>query len=357
MNAALPLADLDQILRALEKQIAFCRGAGAPFTANVLEVVRENLTGGGALAPLVVPWRGNPLGDALALRIAGALHLMVRTNRASGLARYYPGHGGAAWDSAQVAREVDAAVTANATFIREVLASPPQTNETGRSAVLMPGYAQIARHTGLPLDVLELGASAGLNLLWNRYAYRYGDRFVGDADAPLTISAEWRGPWCGVEHLPRVAARHGCDQAPIDLHVEGAADRLIAYVWPEQTERLARLQAAIALAQREKPAVQRIDAADWLDQRLAKPPQGVATVVAHTIVSQYFSTETRTRVRATLDDAGARATATAPLAWLSFEQYAVDQLPELRLTQWPGGETCTIARAHPHGAWIEWLAA
>jgi hypothetical protein len=355
MNAPAPPADLDQILRAAEGQAAWCRGAGAPFTADVLDVVRENLANGGALNPLVVPWPGNPLGDALVLRILGALHLMVRTGRSPALARFYPGHGNATWNKTEVARAVEDAVTAHLDLMRTMLSSPPQTNETGRSAVLMPGYAEIAKATGHPLSVLELGASAGLNLMWDRYAYRYGDRFVGAYDAPLVVKAEWRGPWSGVTHLPRVVARRGCDRSPIDLTEPGNADRLMAYVWPEQTERLTRLQAAIALAQREKPALDKADAGDWLDKHLAKPAPGVATVVAHTIVSQYFTKETRARVRQILDDAGARATKDAPLAWLSMEQYAMDQLPELRLTLWPGGETRTIARAHPHGAWIEWL--
>jgi hypothetical protein len=355
MNAEAKVADLEQILRAAEGQIAWCRSGAAPFTANILEVVRDNLANGGVLAPLVVPWPGNPLADALVLRIIGGLHMMVRTGRAPGLARFYPGHGDAAWDAAVVAREVESAISSNLPLVRDVLSGPPQTNETGRSAVLMPGYATIAKHTGLPLSILEVGASAGLNLMWDRYAYRYGERFVGREDAPVTVVAEWRGPWCEVETLPRVVARRGCDRSPIDLSVPGAADRLIAYVWPEHTERLARLAAAIALAQREKPVLEKIDAAEWLERELAKPAPGVATVVAHTIVWQYFTKETRARAKGIIEDAGSRATVAAPLAWLSLEQYAPDQLPELRLTQWPGGETRKIAHAHPHGAWVEWL--
>ena len=357
MTASAEPIGLDVILRAIEGQIAWCDGGGAAFTANVLKVVRDNLASSGALAPLVVPWNGNPIADALPLRITGALHLMVRTGRAPALARFYPGHGIAAWNDADVAREVEAVVRANEDFVRDVLSGPPQTNETGRSAVLVPGYAEIARRTGLPLSVLEVGASAGLNLMWDRYAYRYGERFVGNLGAPLVIAAERRGPWCEVDHLPRVAARRGCDRSPIDLQASGAEDRLIAYVWPEQTERLARLQAAVALARREKPMVDKMDAAEWLQRQLAEPAAGVATVVVHTIVWQYLAKETRARIRALLDEGGEHARATAPLAWLSLEQYAPDQLPELRLTMWPGGETRTIARAHPHGAWIEWLGA
>jgi hypothetical protein len=357
MDAVKEPAGLDRILPVCEMQIAWCRGNGAPFTANVVEAIRDNLANGGALAPLVVPWPGNPIADALPIRIAGALHWMVRTGLAPGLGAFYPPHGRLSWDAAAAGRAIEAAVAANLAFVRDVISGPPQTNEIGRSAVLMPGYAEIARRTGLPLRILELGASAGLNLLWDRFAYRYGERFVGAADAPVIVAAEWRGPWCGVERLPPVIEKRGCDRAPIDLQEAGNADRLMAYVWPEQTERLERIAAAIALARRERPAIEKADAGEWLERHLAAPAESAATVVAHTIVWQYFSKETKTRVRAALDDAGARATARAPLAWLTLEQYAPDQLPEVRLTLWPGGERQTIAHAHPHGTWIEWAGA
>jgi hypothetical protein len=349
------IATLEEILRATDFQIAWCQTNGAPFTAQVLQAVRENLTSGGTLAALMVPWSGNPLADALVLRATGALHLMVRTCRAPDLAAFYPGHGGKPWDPAAAGHAIESAVATHRTFVEDVISRPPQTNETGRSAVLMPGYAEIARRTGLPLSILEIGASAGLNLLWDRYAYRYGDRFVGDPNAPVTIEADWRGPWCNVDRLPKVVAKRGCDRDPFDLSAPGAADRLIAYVWPEQKARLVRIEAAIALAQREKPPLEKADAADWLERQLASRIPNAATVVAHTIVWQYIAKETRQKIEALLKSTGDRATKSAPLAWLSLEQYAADQLPEVRLTLWPGGETKKIALAHPHGAWIEWL--
>lgn len=349
-------ATLDEVSRAADIQIAWCDNNGAPFTANVLKAIKENLTSGRTLAALMVPWPGNPLADALLLRATGALHLMVRTGRAPQLASYYPGHGDKPWDAAGGARAIEDAVASNRAFVEDILSGPPQTNETGRSAVLMPGYAEIARHTGLPLSILEIGASAGLNLLWNRFAYRYGDRFIGEKNAPVVIEAEWRGPWCNVERLPTVVAKRGCDRAPIDLTAPGAADRLIAYVWPEQKARLARVEAAIALAQRERPPLERADAGEWLERQLATRVQGAATVVAHTIVWQYIARDTRHKIEALLKSTGEQATAAAPLAWLSLEQFAPDLLPEVQLTIWPGGETKKIANAHPHGAWIEWLA-
>jgi hypothetical protein len=155
--------------------------------------------------------------------------------------------------------------------------------------------------------------------------------------------------------VPRVVERRGCDRSPIDLAQPHAAERLISYVWPEQAERLARLEGAIALAKIEKPMIEATDAGGWLEKQLTLPAPRVATVVAHTIVWQYFSKETALRARAAINAAGARATSDAPFAWLSLEQYAPDQAPELRLTLWPGGERELLARAHPHGAFVEWL--
>ncbi|NOT40263.1 MAG: DUF2332 domain-containing protein [Alphaproteobacteria bacterium] len=347
-------ATLEEVARAADIQIMWCQQNGAPFTAQVLQAIRENLTSGGTLARLMTPWPGNPLADALLLRATGALHFMVRIGKAPDLAAYYPGHGDKPWD-AGAGRAIEDAVVAHLALVKDTLSRPPQTNETGRSAVLMPGYAEIARRTGLPLSILEIGASAGLNLLWDRFAYRYGDRFVGDTNASVVINAEWRGTWCNVEHLPRVVAKRGCDRTPFDLSAPGAADRLIAYVWPEQKERLVRIEAAIALAQGEKPSLEKADAGDWLERQLASQVPGAATVIAHTIVWQYIARETREKIEALLKSTGDRATEAAPLAWLTLEQYAPDQFPEVRLTLWPGGQTQKIATAHPHGAWIEWL--
>lgn len=348
-------ATLDEILRATDIQIMWCQTNGAPFTAQVLQAIRENISAGGTLAQLMVPWPGNPLADALLLRATGALHFMVRTGKAPALAAFYPGHGERPWDAAAAGRAIEDAVVPHHALVKDILSRPPQTNETGRSAVLMPGYAEIARRTGLPLSILEIGASAGLNMLWDRFAYRYGDRFIGNPKAPVVINAEWRGPWCNVEQLPRAVSKRGCDRTPFDLSAPGAADRLIAYVWPEQKERLARIEAAIALAQRERPPLEKADAGDWLERQLANQVEGAATVVAHTIVWQYIANETRDRIERLLKATGERVTAASPLAWLSLEQYAPDQFPEVRLTIWPGGETQKIATAHPHGAWIEWL--
>lgn len=347
-------ASLQRVVETIDQQIGWARILGSPFTANMLELIRDNLKAGGALAALVLPWPGDPLGDVVALRLSGVMQMLARTGRAPGLAKYYP-KGATAWDASAVAREIEHAVASNATFVREFIARPPQTNEIGRSAVLMPAYAGIARQTGLPLRILEIGASAGLNLMWDRFHYRLGAHELGNPQAPVTVAAEWHGPWPGIDTLPRVAERRGCDRTPIDLSVPGAADRLLSYMWPDQTERVTRLEGAIALAQEVKPVVEQADAGEWLERLLAELVPGVATIVAHSIVWQYFSAETSARGHRALEQAGARATAAAPLAWVAFEHIAPDQPPSLKVTTWPGGEQRTLATAHPHGLSVNWL--
>ncbi len=348
-----PAAGRERVLAAVETQIGWCRRLGSPFTAGVLEAVRDNIDAAGSLAALVVPWPGRPTVDAVALRLAAALHALVRAGRAPELAVFYPPTS-APWDATAVGQALERTVAARQAEVRDFVAHPPQTNEVGRSAILMPGYVEVARLTGLPLVILELGASAGLNLLWDRFAYRLGTLACGPPGAAVTIEAEWRGAPPAITSFPRVARRAACDRAPIDLDAAGAAERLIAYVWPDQSERVRRLEAAIALARAVGTRVENADAAAWLERELALPAAGAATVVAHTIVWQYFPAATAERVRATLAAAGARATPERPLAWLAFEHTKADAPPELALTLWPGDAPRTLACAHPHGAWVDW---
>src|SRR5690242_10066556 len=125
MNAALEAAGLDQVVAAFDFQIAWCRKGGAPFTADILELCRDNIANGGSFAPFVVPWHGNLKADAVSLRVAGALHFLMRTGRAPALAVFYPPHGRAAFDRAAVAHEIEEAVKANLDVVRDTISRPP----------------------------------------------------------------------------------------------------------------------------------------------------------------------------------------------------------------------------------------
>lgn len=366
-GAGAEAGDRAAVLAAITTQIGWCRMLDAPFTAGLLELVRANVAAGGALAALTVPWPGRPLADALPIRLAGAFHALARSGRVPALVAVYsaasrttptaPAPDATVWGTAEAAALVGDVARAERDAIAAFVAHPPQTNEVGRSAILMPGYAEVARATGLPLRVLELGASAGLNLNWDRYGYRLGEGVVGPTDASLVLAPEWRGPAPYVTALPAVAARRGCDLSPIDLAAPGATERLLAYVWPDHPERVHRLEAAIAVARALPPPLDAADAGEWLAARLAEADEdGVATVVSHTIAWQYFAPATAERARRALDEAAGVATVARPLAWLDFEHRRADAPPDLELTLWPGGTRRVLARAHPHGNWIEWLA-
>jgi len=340
-------------------QAAFCRGSGSPFSALVLEQMAIGLGEGGPHDAVFAPWAEAParqiLTDAVPLRLLGALHYLVLSGRAPGLAALYPPAATDPDPAALGAAMADAAA-AHAPIIDSFMASPPQTNEVARSLCLVGGFLTVAAETGLPLRCLELGASAGLNMNWDRFGYRFGEGETwGDLGGPVQLYGDWTGgapPRPAVEVIERL----GCDQNPIDVRDPDLALRLQSYVWADQAVRLARLRGAIALKRETGGTPVRADAADWTEAH-AHPAPGLATVVYHSVFIQYPPAEIQARIRAAIAAAGAAATAEAPLAWLSMEPDPENLAGamEVRLTLWPGGEDRLLARVHPHGASVAWL--
>lgn len=331
-----------------EQQAQSCDALGSPFTAWLCRVLIDLIDDTTLTGRRILHWSGDPRADALALRICGGLHRLVLEEADSALVTAYPP--GQA-DPAAVAGALhrhDAALT-------EALDSAPQTNEIARSAMLLPGFLTIARDTGLPLALCEIGSSGGLNLLFDHFHYRYGDRVWGDAASPVTIVPETRPAAIPLDGTLDIVSRHGCDIAPVDVAARDGRMRLRSYVWPDQPARLARLDGAIALAARHPFSLEQADAADFLGRRIAARPDNAALVVFHSIMWQYMPRETRQAIRAMLEAAGAGATARTPIARLRMEpRDPKDGWATLSLTSWPGGETRRLARCDFHGRWIEW---
>ena len=340
------------VREALGKQVGWCESLGSPFTAAVLAVLAEDVAAGGALTADIAQWPGDPTADALPLRLAGALHALVLTDAAPSLAACYPPAA-----PTGLADAVRAAVAAHAPFIAAFIASPPQTNEVGRSAVLLGGFLHIAAATGLPLRLLEIGASAGLNLVWDRYRYDLGGLAWGDPGSTLRLTPAWQGAPPAAPGALRVAERRGCDIAPIDLRDPVQRLRLRAYVWADQPDRLDRLDRAIAIAAASPFRVEQADAAAWVGARLREPGDGRATVLYHSIMWQYMPQATRHAIERDIVQAGAAATPAAPFAWLRFEPSRPETRPALSLTLWPGAHHHTLASAHAHGSAVTWLGA
>ena len=324
-------------------QAEACERLEAPFTARLMRLCAARLEPESAVGRRIHEWAG-PSTDAVPLRLAGALHALVLRGADAGLAAAYAAPDAYSEDALWAA--VAAAIGAHEDEILGWLERPPQTNEVARAAVLIAA----GRWLGGDLVVSELGASAGLNLLWDHFALEVCGHRFGPDDAAVVLRPDWRGPLPRVA-APRIRARAGVDLAPRDPARD--ALRMRAYVWPDHPARLARLEAALALAARMRPEVAAGDAVDWLAARLDIAHPGASHLVYHTIAWQYFPPEAQERGARLLAEAGARATEAAPLAHLSLEADGGDGAA-IALTRWPGGKTMPLGRADFHGRWVDW---
>ncbi len=351
-----PIGDymaLTDVRTGIIAQVEHCRHHGAPITARICLSLLALLDGGTHCGARLRGWPGRVLEDALPLRLAGGLHWLHLAGRED---RLEPVYRGTITDQAQVDARVAAIVADHDGVVSGWLDSPPQTNEAGRSASFMAGLMWLA-DKGLPprFALNELGASAGINTMMERYHYDLGGVTAGPAQSPMQIRPEWRGPPPPSAPV-EIVAIHGCDQAPVNLADPAAALRVKAYIWPENADRLARMDAAVALARSQPPAVAQADAADWAEAQLAMPqPAGVTRVIHHSIVWQYIPADRQARITAAIEAAGAAATPDRPLAWMMLETNRATFRHELRIRHWPGPPLwATLAEAHAHGAWVSW---
>ena len=339
---------------AFHNQALYCRANDAPITARIVEAVRELLAGDapGELLSRVRGWSGAPLADALPLRVAGGLHALHLKGEEPALSAIYRGE-----------EADDVAVIGDVIARREAdllpwLDGPPQTNEAGRSSNFILALLWLAER-GLPprFECLEIGSSAGINLMIDRYRYDLGGVHIGPVDGALTFKPEWRGLPPPARQID-FASLKGCDVAPVDLADPEQALRLKAYIWPEHNVRFSRMDTAITAATVRKPDIVRMNAAEFVEQALNAPQDaGTTRVLMHSIVWQYVPADQQARVFAAMIAAGARATPERPLAWIALEANRTVHHHELTVQYWPGGEyRLQLGVAHAHGAWLEHFA-
>lgn len=343
----------DAVARAFENQVAYCRDNGAPITAQVCQSLRELVASdrGGTVMERVRRWAGPALADALPLRVTGGLHALHLGRHEASLAPIYEGHG-----PSEATDLIADALETHEAFLLPWLDGPPQTNEAGRSSNFAAAFLWLVDH-GLPghFDMLEIGSSAGINLMMRRYRYDLAGVKVGPRTAGVQLAPEWRGDPPPAQGFDIVGAV-GCDLAPVDLTDAEQALRLKAYIWPEFTERFARMDAAIEAAQTMPPEIERKRAVDFLRERLKRPQAPDTTrVLMHSVVWQYIPREEKDAIVELMEAAGNKATEDKPLAWVSVEANRDTHRHELMVSHWPRGDMRKkLATAHPHGAWIEW---
>jgi hypothetical protein len=343
---------ITDLREAIRWQADHAEKAFAPNTARVVRAELAILGTDTALARRMSNWPGLSLEDAMPLRVAGGLHWLVLSGTDARLREVYEGR---ITDQAQVDALVAELARTYDALLTPWLDSPPQTNEAGRSASIVAGLLWLAQRLGPKFELNEIGASAGVNTMIERYRYDLGGVTLGPADSPMRIAPEWRGPPPPAGDIEITAIR-GSDIAPVDLSDPAQALRLKAYVWPDATERMARIDAAIALAKQAPPGLVQMDAGDFVRDLLVRPQEpGVTRALYHSVMWQYLPDATRAAISEMMAQAGERASADKPLAWISLETNRRTFRHELSVRYWPrGGEWAILSEAHPHGAWVEW---
>jgi hypothetical protein len=228
-----------------------------------------------------------------------------------------------------------------------------QTNEPARCATILPALAALPE----PLALIEVGASAGLTLLFDRYSYDYaGIRLTGsDPSAPvLRCGALGHVPVPVPDAIPSIAWRAGLDLNPLDVGSDEDARWLSCLVWPGEGDRRQRLAAAIASARRDPPPIRRGDLRTDLPALAAQAPPGATLVVYHSAVLAYVAPRDRPRFAATARDLSA--------VWLSNEAPGVVLDPQAAPERDAAfvlvkDGTTPLAFADGHGGWLQWLAA
>jgi hypothetical protein len=330
---------------------------GSPLYGRLCRAAADDVRAGGPVWEVAEVVAADelprPRGGSIPLELLAAVHRLVLEGEAPALAAYYPSVGGTlGGDPWPAFRRV---LEDHVGRLRTAMGRSCQTNEVGRSAALIGGVLVVAAEAGLPLRLLEIGASAGLNLRLDRFRYESAHGSWGDPGSHLTLVDRWLSAPPVLDVDVTVVERRGCDPSPIDPTTEEGRLEISAPIWPDQTDRFERLAAAIEVARTVPATVDPESAATWLPRRLSEGVPGTATVVFHSVMLEYMDRPDREAALEAIRSAGEGVDPEAPLAWLrmepdeGFDEFRVD------LTTWPGGRERRLALAHPHGVWVRWL--
>lgn len=337
---------------AFRAQADTCAELGSPMYADLLRVLADDLDAGGPTRGMLRDHGDDPARSALGLRILGGVHRIVLERRADALAIVYPTVGGR-YDAALAAPLLREVVEQHADELAAGLDRPPQTNEVGRAVALYAGLVSLP--WDLPVRLVELGCSAGLNLRADRFGFGTERGVVGESSSFVRIDDAWRNGPPG--RRVRVVGRWGCDLDPVDVTGDEGRMTLSSFVWADQLERWKRLKAALVVTSQVPATVVRGDVVDVMEQ--LELVEGTATVVWHSVMRQYLPSSRAVALDAAVEEVGAGATPAAPLALVTLEPQ-LDEGPRpdrypVVLTTWPGRERRVLGHAAPHGPPMVWV--
>ena len=335
---------------------ALARSGRSPLCVALMRGGASDLDEGGLVADLFegVP---APPGSVPQLRLMAALHYLVLSGNAPELARFYPSVGGGrppdgVWPVAHAALEQ------HAELARRRLQRTVQTNDPGRSTVLYAALLWLTDLYGLPIRLLELGASAGLNLFADRYCYLVNGDVLGDPASPVRFKEPWdRAPdidLVAAAARMRIINRAGCDRSPLDAGDPEDRLTLLSYIWPDELKRFARTTAAFDVAVDRPSLVVAADADAWL-RAVLEPTDGALVVVWHSLFRQYIPGPEWESLEAAYRDAVIDSGRDAPVVWLSMEPAASrSDGVQLTVRAEPGEPVQVLARCGDHGPPLVW---
>ncbi|MCW2805732.1 MAG: hypothetical protein JWN06_3949 [Propionibacteriaceae bacterium] len=319
--------------------------------AHATRGMADDWEAGGPVRQICAGYEDSPPRLMIHLRLLAGIFRLVLTGRAVELRPFYPCLGGQqppdqAWPLMR------AAAAEHIAELRGALDVAPQTNEVGRSAALLTGLFDLVGAAGCDrVRLLELGASAGLNLLLDQFYFSGEGWQYGPADSPVCFPDAVEGP---VRPSPfRLTDRRGCDLEPVDVTTEEGRVMLTSFVWPFDLHRHARLAAVLPLAERSPPTVDAASAGEWLAEQLKGPAEpGELTVVWHSITRMYWPESEVQQVLGLLASRGAER----QLGQVSLEygEGAEATAPQLRTSLWQPESGCPVRErllgtTHEHG--------
>jgi len=344
----------DIVRKSFLDQAMWCGKLGSPFMERMMHLLGERLDFSTESGSRILNWQGVPdaTGDAVGLRLAGALHALVRRGDLPTLKPLYHNHG--KFTDEEMVSGLLSAVSEKDEAIFHWLAHSPQTNEVRRASIIYAALLELVSKINLPIALYELGASGGLNLQMADFSYEFAGEKYGRTGSEVRLLPEWQGP-VPPKHVINVVSRKGCDLNPLFVERENDCGRLMAYIWPDQSDRIKRTHAAIEIAKQDPPKLEAADAATWLEKVLENDSgDNTLRVIYHTIAWQYFPEESKSRIKQTIQSHGDASTSSTPIAWISFEM-AENNKPVLALRLWPGGARHVLGTANAHVQWINWL--
>ncbi len=325
-------------------------GANTHLYAELMRAMADDWEAGGPVREICRGWETAPAGSVIQLRLLAGAFRLVLTDRAPELVPYYPCLGGDA-PAEQAWPAFRRVLVDHVGELQDALSIAPQTNEVGRSGALLAGLFEAVRRSGRRrVRLLEPGASAGLNLLVDKFRFEQPGWQVGPADSPVVITNVFEDP-----PQPRdfeVVERRGCDLAPVDAASAEGELRLRSFVWPFHLDRHERLVHACAVARRHPVTVDEAPAGEWLENQLAEPvSEDTMTVVWQSITRMYWPAAESARVDAAVAEAAQRQC----VAHVSMEHSSGELLlPDLTLVGIgpdgrPSKDVATLASVGDHG--------